>query len=49
MFVTDMDMNTVELFDDVADGEWCQISQPTVRCPRDVDIKRYFLKGNPIW
>jgi len=30
IFITDTEMNAVEFFDDIPDGEGCQISQSTV-------------------
>jgi len=44
----DLNMNTVEFFDDAAYAEGSEISQSTVPLLRVSDIKRSFLKKNPV-
>lgn len=45
----DLNMNTVELFDNAAYAEGSEVSQSTVPLLRVSDIKRSFLKKNPVW
>ena len=42
-------MNAVELFDNAAYAEGSEVSQSTVPLLRVFDIKRSFLKKNPVW
>ena len=42
-------MNTVELFNNAAYAEGSEVSQATVPLLRVFDIKRPFLKENPVW
>ena len=49
IFRIDVNMNAVELFDNAAYAEGSEVSQSTVPLLRVSDIKRSFLKKNPVW
>lgn len=49
MFGIDLDIDAVELFDDVSDGKWCQVSQAVLPLLWVFNIKGALQKGTPIW
>lgn len=48
VFGIDLDRYTVELLDDAADGEWCQVSQTVVPFLGVIHIKGDLLKKYPV-